>query len=164
MQVPEFSLVVSTVLAALVLAVIHLVVVSKRIQLAKPQAYTVGVGVLLSAFWLWSLLEGEVRPAWAMTAIAVVGGGAIRLLWVVNAEQVPHEEYPPKGNLSRRELGLRMVELLENMLAERSQAGDLREEADGIDERVDYYMQMLREPANWKRETSVADVKEAVGQ
>ena len=163
MQVPEFSLVVSAVLSGLVLAVIHLVVVSKRIQLAKPQAYTIGVGVLLSAFWLWALLEGDVRPAWAMTAIAGVGGGAIRLLWVVNAEQVPHEEYP-RGEISRRELGLRMVELLENMLSERSQARDLRREADDIDERVDYYMRMLREPANWKREASVADVKEAVGQ
>ena len=163
MQVPEFSLVVSAVLSGLVLAVIHLVVVSKRIALAKPQAYTVGVGVLLSAFWLWALLEGDVRPAWAMTAIAVAGGGVIRLLWFVNAEQVPHEEYP-KGNVSRRELGLRMVELLENMLSERSQARDLRREADDIDERVDYYMKMLREPGNWKREASVADVKEAVGQ
>ena len=104
------------------------------------------------------------RPAWAMTAIAVVGGAAIRLLWVVNAEQVPHEEYPPRGNLTHRELRLRVVELLENMLAERSQARDLREEADGIDERVDYYITMLREPGIWKRESSMADVKEAVGQ
>ena len=153
----------SAMLAALSLAVIHLIVLLRKIRLGRPQAYTIGAGVLLAAFWLWALLEGNIWPAVAMTAITAVGGGTVHLAWLVNARYLPSDDWP-RARLTGRELRLRVIELLENIMSERATARDFRQDADEIDARVDWYLKMLRDPDNWKRETSMAQAKEAVGQ
>lgn len=159
----EWQVIVSAGLAGLLLAILHLLVLVKQVRITRPQAYTMGVAVLLASFWLWAYLEGDVRAAVAMTVITATGGAVIRTLWLVNADKMPREIQLP-GNLSSGELWLRVIELVENAMAERGISRDLRSEADEIDQRIDFYLKMLRDPALWKRETSYKDVRRKVRQ
>jgi hypothetical protein len=86
-----------------------------------------------------------------------------QLLWLVNRRFLPQDVWP-KGRLTQNQLRLRMIELLENIQAERSVARDLRGEADEIDARIDFYLKMVRDPELWKPEMSFREVKRRVGQ
>jgi len=158
-----FNLAVAATGAALVLAVVHLLYLSRRTPLSRPQAYTIGVAVLLAGFWLWAWLESEVQAAVALTVITGTGGVAVRLLWWWNASKLPRETWPGQ-RLTPAQLRLRMIELIENMQSERAIAKGCREEADQIEERVDFYLRFMREPANWKPDTSLRDVRRAMAQ
>jgi hypothetical protein len=52
-----------------------------------------------------------------------------------------------------------MIELLEDMQGERAIARDLRQEARDVDERLDFYLGMLRDPSVWKPDTCYREVK-----
>ena len=157
------STMLCAVLASVALALCHVLYVTKRVPLSRPEAYTAGVAILLAGFWLWAWLESDIRAAAAITTIALAGGGTIRVLWAVNGARMPQESWPGV-RLSAGQLRVRMIELIENMQAERAVARDFRREADELHERIDFYLRFLRDPANWKPETSFRDVRSAVGQ
>lgn len=114
--------------------------------------------MLLAAFWAWAWWEGEIGAAIALTAICAAGGAVIKLLWMVNGKYLRNEEWPPQ-RLSSGQLRYRMIELLEDMQCERAIARDLRQEAEDVDERLDFYLGMLRDPSVWKPDTCHREVK-----
>lgn len=152
------SLLVAAAGAALVLGLMHFATVTWKLRIQRPQAYTMGVGVLLAAFWLWAWWQGDVAPAIALTVICGAGGAVIKGLWLVNGKYLRNEDWPPQ-RLSSGQLRYRMIELLEDMQCERAIARDLRQEAQDVDERLDFYLGMLRDPSVWKPDTCYREVK-----
>jgi hypothetical protein len=60
------NLILVSSIGALILALVHFSLLLWKVPLKRPQAYAIGVGILLGAFWLWSWLDGDLRPAVAV--------------------------------------------------------------------------------------------------